>query len=580
MNIYFYNNFSEVNAFPKDLRNTIVINGTLREKCDVLSPIITIENTSTFNITDYNYVEIEEFNRFYFIDNYNYITNNLIEISLSVDVLETYKYAILQSTQYVTRNENFNADYMSGLSDDEPIKKIYNNSKYINDNYIQVYPSFDEQRILATNSYTDRTFEYPDNLYYGVVLNASYSHKTVTYQGSWLTQSNLSANNCYIFDNIQMAQFSTALWQNNDILKSLLPWYTEPLDCIVNLYEIPFMPILGYKIPIVLGDSQYLKYTDYDGSQTECTGYTISLTNGIQGAYEFVISKSDVDKLLTHNFLDYSPYTKFQLYIPFFGYIDIDNSIIENLSDDTATDGLYIRYSFDVTTATLYVRVTVNQTGIMLFENSTIVGNRIAWSGKQYSDYNKSVVRTLLGVGVAVGGGVIAGSIASKAIDEMPKSILSDKQYGQLLRKGVPVTSVEENYRDMKNKATKAIDKSNKITTTSSIINGLSNLATLSPQIHSQSTYSSNASYACLRIPFLQVKRYNRYYPINYGKMVGYPVENSVYLGLLSGFTICGQVHLEATGDNLTARFGKATKFELEEIENLLKSGVIINEVL
>jgi hypothetical protein len=434
--------------------------------------------------------------------------------------------------------------------------------------------------ILATNSYTDRTFEYPDNLYYGVVLNAAFSHSTVSYGGSWLTQSNLSANNCYIFDNIQMAKFSTALWQNNDILKSLLPWYTEPLDCIVNIYEIPFMPILGYKIPIVIGDSQNLKYTDYDGSVTDCTGYTISLTNGIQGAYEFVISKSDVDRLLTHNFLDYSPYAKFQLYIPFFGYIDIDNSIIENLSDDTATDGLYIRYSFDVTTATLYVRVTVNQTGIMLFENSTIVGNRIAWSGKQYSEYNKSVVRTLLGVGVAVGGGVIAGSIASKAIDEMPKSILSDKQYGQLLRKGVPVTSVEENYRDMKNKATKAIDKSNKITTTSSIINGLSNLATLSPQIHSQSTYSSNASYASLRIPFLQVKRYNRYYPLNYGKMVGYPVENSVLLGLLTGFTICGEVHLEVTGENLTQRFAKATKFELEEIENLLKSGVIINEVL
>lgn len=579
MNIYFYNNFSEVNAFPKDLRNSTLINGTLREECDVLSPTLTIENTSTFNITDYNYVKIEEFNRFYFIDNYNYITNNLIEISLSVDVLETYKYSILLSVQYVSRNENFNAEYMSKIGDDNSIKKIYNNSKYINDNYIQVYPSFTEQRILATNSYTDRTFEYPENLYYGVVLNAAYSHRSVSYQGSWLTQSNLSANNCYIFDNEQMAEFSTALWQNNNMLKSLLPWYTEPLDCIVNLYEIPFMPILGNEVPVILGKDQWLNYTHVNGEVTHCMGYAVSLTNGIQGAYEFVISKSDVDNLLNHNFLDYSPYTKFQLYIPFFGYIDIDNSIIENLSDDTATDGLYIRYSFDVTTATLYVRVTVNQSGIMLFENSTIVGNRIVTSGKQYGEYNKSVVRTLLGVGVTVGGGVVAGAIASKAIDEMPKSILSDKQYGQLLRKGVPVTSVEENYRDMKNKATKAIRKNEKITTTTNIINGLSNLATLSPQIHSQSTYSSNASYASLRIPFLQIKRYNTYYPIGYGKMVGYPVENSVVLGLLNGFTICGQVHLEEIGANFSARFGKATKFELEEIENLLKSGVIINEV-
>ena len=55
----------------------------------------------------------------------------VVEISLSVDVLETYKYSILLSVQYVSRNENFNAEYMSKIGDGDSIKKIYNNSKYI-----------------------------------------------------------------------------------------------------------------------------------------------------------------------------------------------------------------------------------------------------------------------------------------------------------------------------------------------------------------------------------------------------------------------------------------------------------------
>lgn len=588
MNIVFYNNYSETIAFPKDLKNSISVRGTLREECDVLSPIITVENTSTFNITYYNYALIEDFNRYYFIDNYNYIANNLIEISLSVDVLESYKYAILLSTQYVSRNENFNSEYMDKLSDEEPIKKIYNNSKYINDNFIQVFPTFSESRILFNNTSVSN-FSRPQQPKYAVVLGGSLTYadlpKNINYNNNTiLTQSNYVTNNCYVLTQEEIGYFVFACYQNTDILKSLSPFYTAPNEAIINIYELPFdIKTTGVKSDIYLGAYQKLSYNapaPGGGKTVYVKGEPISLDNGLLSAYTFSINGLTIknSNILHNDFTDYGNYTKMQIYLPFFGFKDIDNSIIENMTD---SDILTINYSLDVTTATLYIklRYSVNGSFILIYEDSTVIGVKISVSGKDYSDYNKSVVKTLAGLGLSVGTSLVTSQIANEKIHDMPKMMLSGKEYSRLLRAGVPVSTVEESYRNMKDIAKNAISKQSKVLTASSIMQGLSNLGTLGNGIYSQSTFNSNASYAYDRIPYIQFRKYHTYYPVDYGKMVGYPVENSVLLGLLKGFTICGQVHLEVTGNNLTERFGKCTKFELEEIENLLKSGVIINEV-
>ena len=56
--------------------------------------------------------------------------------------------------------------------------------------------------------------------------------------------------------------------------------------------------------------------------------------------------------------------------------------------------------------------------------------------------------------------------------------------------------------------------------------------------------------------------------PADYGKIKGYPSNITTQLKNLNGYTVIDEIHLE----NMSA-----TDDEIEEIETLLKQGVIIN---
>ena len=82
----------------------IELEGYLNDSCSVLNPVINFEYNGT-DIQTYNYAYVEEYKRYYFIDNWT--TNyNLWSASMSVDVMGTYKYDLLGSMQYVTRNQS------------------------------------------------------------------------------------------------------------------------------------------------------------------------------------------------------------------------------------------------------------------------------------------------------------------------------------------------------------------------------------------------------------------------------------------------------------------------------------------
>lgn len=115
MKIQFYNNHSGINIINKNLE--IVgeeINFTLKEDTNILNPILKLAGYNGGN-----YCYIPDFNRYYFIDNYNLNSQGIYELFLSVDVLTTYK-----------------ADLLSGKllikSDESGIKYLDNKEEYNN----------------------------------------------------------------------------------------------------------------------------------------------------------------------------------------------------------------------------------------------------------------------------------------------------------------------------------------------------------------------------------------------------------------------------------------------------------------
>ena len=108
MELQLMRNNSEVKKVNKSLTEGITMFGTLRESSNVLSPSITIEIE---NPTIYNYAHIPEFNRYYFIKEFESIRKGLWRISLQVDTLYTYKDSILKSKALIRETTYTDKDY-------------------------------------------------------------------------------------------------------------------------------------------------------------------------------------------------------------------------------------------------------------------------------------------------------------------------------------------------------------------------------------------------------------------------------------------------------------------------------------
>lgn len=112
MNIHLYLNNSEYNKMNKSLSNDVVISGTLRDQSNVVTPTILIETNSS--ITTYNYCYIPDFHRYYFINEFVSVRNNLWSISLKSDVLMSFKDEILKCQGIVSDSTDNGDDYING----------------------------------------------------------------------------------------------------------------------------------------------------------------------------------------------------------------------------------------------------------------------------------------------------------------------------------------------------------------------------------------------------------------------------------------------------------------------------------
>ena len=114
----------EPNRINKNLTYAQNLDGTLKEGTSMINPTIIIErgNSDTTLIVK-NYAYIAQFgNRYYFITDRKMITNNLMELTLKVDVLMTYKSTILGTPMIIDRAE---VSYNNYIHDSAKVKYSY-----------------------------------------------------------------------------------------------------------------------------------------------------------------------------------------------------------------------------------------------------------------------------------------------------------------------------------------------------------------------------------------------------------------------------------------------------------------------
>ncbi len=84
----------------------LTLDGTLKENCDMLNPVILINHTG---VPDYNFCHIPDFERYYFIAPPTNVGAVLWELHMHVDVLYTWRQGILTAPCIVAKSSsNYN----------------------------------------------------------------------------------------------------------------------------------------------------------------------------------------------------------------------------------------------------------------------------------------------------------------------------------------------------------------------------------------------------------------------------------------------------------------------------------------
>ena len=197
----------------------------------------------------------------------------------------------------------------------------------------------------------------------------------------------------------QLSAFSQYLW-SNDFIENFKKLFSNPMDAIIGLHLIYATPSRGDVAEIVCGYS-----------------HSGVMSNTVNNQYiEIDCGNIKVNRYFG-NVLDYAPYTKLQVYLPFVGIVDLDTN---EIMDGT----LNIKYRIDVLTGSCLARLKITR-GDYNAELYNFAGNcavQLPISGGSYSGIiaNAIGVAGSLGATIATGGAmapVLVGSVVSSAVN-------------------------------------------------------------------------------------------------------------------------------------------------------------------
>lgn len=113
-----YNTSDSNNTINKTLTNETEFNIKLKGNTSITQPVVVLHSN---NIILFNYAYIPEFNRYYFVDKIELFPNGIYNITLKVDVLESFKNDIKNSYGMISKQTNINNYYNDGYESE--IKK-------------------------------------------------------------------------------------------------------------------------------------------------------------------------------------------------------------------------------------------------------------------------------------------------------------------------------------------------------------------------------------------------------------------------------------------------------------------------
>lgn len=487
--------------------------GTPREEFNILTPSITFEYDK---LPDFNYVHIPSLQRYYFVTNIVCVRNNVYRIDLKVDVLTSFATDIANQDAFISRNENsYNTTLVDSrypLSDVPHISYIANigdiSATKLN-NVVWDYDSVTMNNNIALSVINDVTISGTQDAVKptGTTLptikrRTGDNPLTIPYAINYTKWG-------YVTSQIK-SQSSLAGYVSGAVY---FPFKLEP-DIVVDANNDP----LEWQLKIN-------NVRIHDNNNVDQNAYVLKGESSMYYIFaDFTIQSDYTDNLV---FLNYEPYSQYQLYIPFKGWVDlsareiVDKRVICYYAVDYETgDGSVFVYNY-----------TDNK---MLYSSPVQIGIKMGASVSNIEEITKqkqtNTANLLLGL---IGS---ATSVVIGAVTENPLAIVSGVLTG-----------------------TKAI----------------ANAVNVNRMLIEKSDCTISGDKIGLYGGYKPVLKEIRYINLNidtsvYPKIQGFPLNQYDNLSGYTGYTEIPELHYTPSSQLYI------TKTEIDEIVSLAKNGIIL----
>lgn len=518
MTITLYNSTSEKNRLDKTdyLSVLLSLSGTLRESCSVLNPSI------LFNLNDYddivdsneidvvdstpddvvyaiinrltgcNYAYIPDFNRYYFITDIISIRNNIWRLNMQVDVLMSYKNQIKQLNAFVNRNE---FEYNPLIVDDLVNYQYDKDIKYYNVNNISAVTTL---KTTTTNPNTVITYLTDDNIEYSSSTPQLDGLPTI---GSYTSGGNIQTQ--YLVQTSGGARYIIKDIYKQDTLKTYLK------SVISYPYDIEYFVPSSPPETIKIGST------------------SINLTDTFRYPQHYpdrVVIADFIYELDEKTFMDYSPFSKHEIFIPYNGWVEISAEALLNYHIKIF---YVVNYEDATATANIY-NVDLNK---VLYTSNCTLGVKLAVSSTNATELKNQ--KNALALNTAVQS---LGAIAS---------IYAGASSGNAYATSSGIISL-----------------AGTIGNTYSSFNQMYETANV--ELTSGVDGFSNSQQVLVKITKAKPIGYDN----DYAKLYGKPLNKYMKIEDLSGYTILGGIHIED--------IGSITSNEFDELYAILTTGFII----
>lgn len=339
-----------------------------------------------------------------------------------------------------------------------------------------------------------------------------------------VTPQAITNNNLYWLQAGQLAGFINWFWTDagtimdaGDLWDKLKGLYNDLASAVLN---VRFMPI---DISWIGGTTQV---NSIIVGQIEKPGQVLAI-NKVNPTVR-PLGTVNIQKL-KKNWTDYAPNCELQLYLPFHGFMTLDNDILQG-------ETLKLECVYDIISGTIQYMIYCNNTLINTCLAKMAVDIPITLQSKSDRDsaiFNNvtNTTANLLGAGASFGVGVATGNPAGMTIATMQgvSALQGGKQVAPLKVYG---------------------------------------------------TSGESGAFYVYATPFVMIKHSVPKYPKLYKSRIGYPSNKVVTLRNATGFVICANPVINFGGNTVTAEGTtkkiKPLQSEVDEIYSLLEKGVII----